>query len=80
MSASPVVGRSAPVSALLVPGPPTLRGEVVAVTAPAHDPEVAEWMGLDTDIEGIVLATEAALAGATPLVEPVEVPAARPRT
>jgi hypothetical protein len=53
---------------------------VVAVTAPAHDPEVAEWMGLDTDIEGIVLATEAALAGVTPLVVPVDVAAARPMT
>lgn len=74
MSASPVVGTLALAPALRVPGPPTLRGEVVAVTAPAHDPEVAEWMGLDTDIEGIVLATEAALS------EPVSISAASPAT
>jgi hypothetical protein len=23
----------------------------------AHDPEIAEWMGLDPDIEGILLAS-----------------------
>lgn len=22
-----------------------------------HDPEIADWMGLDTNIEGIILAT-----------------------
>lgn len=43
------------------------------MTAPAHDPEVTEWMGLDTDIEGIVLATEAAWAATSPVIEPVEV-------
>jgi hypothetical protein len=34
------------------------------MTASPHPPDVAEWMGMDATIEGILLATAA--AGATP--------------
>jgi len=36
------------------------------MTAAAHDVDVAEWMGLDTEVEALILATadESLIAGA----------------